>query len=72
MKTFCIGGIVFAGLNLLDLHYTLQHFEYEINPLVISNPALFYVLKLFTSGIILTICISKLKQGEQHGKSKNI
>lgn len=68
MKTFWIGMIVFAGINVLDLILTLAFFESEINPLVINNPAIFYMVKLFTTWLLLTICIGKLVEVKENEK----
>jgi len=64
-KFIAIAGINYAFINLIDLYFTLNFFEYEINPLVINNPAFFYIFKLFTSFILLTICIYKVTEWEK-------
>jgi hypothetical protein len=46
--------IVFAVLNMLDLHYTLAYIEYEINPLVLSNFPVFYMMKYIVSCMLAT------------------
>ena len=59
-KLLAIGGIVFSGLSLIDLILTTVYFEHEINPLVVDNYPMFYIIKMLTTWIILTICIHKL------------
>ncbi len=44
-----ISAICFSVLNMIDLHFTLQYFEAEINPIVLNNPAMFYVVKFISS-----------------------
>jgi len=64
-KIIAIGGLAFAFINLIDLYFTLNFFEYEINPLVINNPAFFYVFKLITSFLLITICVYKVTTWEK-------
>lgn len=59
-RLIAISCITFAGINLLDLVLTLCFFEGEINPLVLANPSLFYVIKLISSFFLLTIGWYKL------------
>jgi len=54
MKLISTASIVAGFLNLLDLILTLFFYDYEINPLVISNPELFYIVKMSSSFILLT------------------
>ena len=61
-RFFCISGIVFAGLNILDLILTLCFFEWEINPLVLNNSAMFVMVKYISTFIILSICIYKINE----------
>ena len=61
-KIVSIGGIVFSGLSILDLILTTIYFEYEINPLVVNNYPLFYIIKMLSTLIILTLCIYKLSE----------
>ena len=48
-------AIAFAVVNVLDLILTMKYFMYESNPLVIAYPATFYLVKLSTTFLILTI-----------------
>lgn len=54
MKLISTASIVAGFLNLLDLILTLFFYDYEINPLVMANPELFYIVKMSSSFILLT------------------
>ena len=47
--------IVFGFFNILDLYFTLNHIEWEVNPLVLNNFGLFYMIKFITSILLITI-----------------
>ena len=64
-RLLCIFGITFSGLSLLDLILTTMYFEYEINPLVKDNYPTFYVIKMLTTWIILSLCIYKLNSHQK-------
>ena len=57
--------MVFSVFNMLDLHYTLQYIEYEINPLVLYNFPLFYMTKFIVSTILMTIGIFMITRGNK-------
>jgi len=52
-KLIPIAGLSFTFVNVLDLILTLQHFEFETNKLVLSNPTTFYVVKMISIYVIL-------------------
>jgi len=47
---------------MIDLYFTLNHIEWEVNPLVIANFPLFYVMKFIVSILLINIGWYKLDE----------
>lgn len=50
-----ICAISYSVLNMIDLYFTLQYFQWEINPIVLENPSQFYIIKFLSSFMCSTI-----------------